>query len=83
MKRTRIKAVQQSLARNECILPDCDRPLARRGLCKHHYGQFDYQRRLKKTAEARSDFELAMIHEGLVLEVYQQRALRRSNPFSS
>ncbi len=81
MKRTRIKAVQDCLSRAECILQDCSEPMVRRGLCSHHYSQFDYQRRSKEAAEDKEKFEQKMVREGLVLEAYQQRSWRKSNPF--
>ena len=82
IKRTRLKAVRDCLAKGQCVLPECDRPLDRRGLCSQHYGQFYYALKRKGSAEERDAFEQEMIRQGLVLDPYQQRTGRNLSPFS-
>ena len=63
-------------------MPECNRDMDRRGLCSHHYGQYYYELKNKKSEEEKQAFEQKMLYEGLVLDAYAQRTRRRSNPFS-
>ena len=81
MKRTRIKDVETSLAAGQCIHPDCNEPLDRRGCCQKHYGQFHEAISAKKDDAEKLAFEELMIREGLVLAPYEQRTKRTNNPF--
>ncbi|MFG0261000.1 MAG: hypothetical protein ACF788_01220 [Novipirellula sp. JB048] len=81
MKRTRIKEIEAAVASGTCIVPDCKEPMIGRGLCKTHLNQFNSGIRRRKTDEEKADFEAQMIREGMVLDSYEQRTLRTTNPF--
>ncbi|MGB7323508.1 MAG: hypothetical protein WBD31_01460 [Rubripirellula sp.] len=81
VKRTRQKEIESAIAAKVCIVPGCDEPMHGRGCCKKHLNQFNSGIRRRKSDDEKADFEQQMIREGMVLDSYEQRTLRTSNPF--
>ena len=61
MKRTRKKAVEECLSKGQCVVPECNRDMDRRGLCSHHYGQYYYELKNKQSEEEKQAFEQKML----------------------
>ncbi|MDM4014932.1 hypothetical protein [Roseiconus lacunae] len=80
-KRSRRGAIEEALAKGQCIFPNCECELDRRGLCKTHANEFYGELRRLPDDEARAEREMDLIVAGLVLPAYGQRTQRRASSF--
>lgn len=79
------KRVRTSKKKVVCVFDGCSDPAQHgcRGLCKLHYNQFDYAKRLLGTQREKEVFDATEVAKGNILPSARGKCRKRPNPYIS